>query len=341
MGSSDDDGDLDLFIGGRSVPFFYGIPADSYLLENDGNGHFTRVVNQSTNMLNRLGMVTDATLADLDGDGRKELVVVGRWMPVKIFKLSKEKISDVSKDWGMDKSNGWYNTVVAEDLNNDGKMDLLIGNHGLNTRFHASIDEPIELLVNDFDNNGRFEQVISMYSDGKKYPFVQLKELARQLPAVSQRYSNFNDYKNDETDAVFSEEIQEKGQVLATYNLASGIYFNTGMKLIFEKLPMRAQLSPVYTIKTGDFDNDGNLDIVLGGNFNESKPEVGTYNANFGTLFLGRGNGELQFIPNSEAGFRIGGNIRDVEEVQIGSKIVLFFTRNNHEIYTIEYGKKQ
>ena len=323
------------------MPFFYGIPADSYLLENDGNGHFTRIVNQSTNMLNRLGMVTDATLADLDGDGRNELVVVGRWMPVKIFKLSKGKISDVSSAWGMEKSDGWYNTVVAEDLNNDGKLDLLVGNHGLNTRFQASQDEPIELLVNDFDNNGRFEQVISMYSDGKKYPFVQLKELINQLPGFSRRYASFNDYKNEETDAVFSDEIQEKGQVLKSYNLASGIYLNNGKKLIFEKLPMRAQLSPVYIIKTGDFDSDGNVDIILGGNFSESKPEVGTYNANFGTLFLGRGNGELQFIPNSEAGFRIGGNIRDVEEVQIGSKNVLVFTRNNHEICTIEYGKKQ
>jgi len=337
----DDDGDLDLFVGGRSVPFFYGIPADSYLIENDGKGQFTRIVNESTEVLNWLGMVTDATLADLDGDGRKELVVVGRWMPVKIFKFSKGKIEDVSTAWGMKNTNGWYNTVVAEDLNNDGKMDLLVGNHGLNTRFHATPEEPIELLVNDFDNNGTFEQVISMYSDGKKYPFVQLKELATQIPSVSQRYTSFNDYKSDETDAVFSDEIREKGQVLKTYNLASGIYFNIGKKLIFENLPMRAQLSPVYAIKTGDFDHDGNIDIIIGGNFSESKPEVGTYHASFGALFEGKGNGQFEFVPNFRAGFRIEGNIRDVAEVQIGNKSVLVFTRNNREIYIIEYGKKK
>ena len=180
-----------------------------------------------------------------------------------------------------------------------------------------------------------------MYSGGKQYPFVQLKELTQQMPFVSQKYHSFNDYKYDETDAIFSEEIQKKGQVFKTCNLATGIFFNNGNKLTFNKLPMRAQISPVYAIKTGDFDSDGNPDFILGGNFSESKPEVGTYNANFGTLFQGRGNGHFQFIPNSKAGFRIDGDVRDVEEVKIGSKNVLIFTRNNREIYTIEYDEKQ
>jgi len=337
----DGDGDKDLFIGGRSVPFYYGVPADSYLLENDGHGVFKRVVNESTNMLNRLGMVTDATLADMDGDGTDELVVVGRWMPIKIFKISNGIISDISNDWDLDKSNGWYNTVEAEDLNGDGRIDLLVGNHGLNTRFQASINEPIELLVNDFDNNGSFEQIISMYSKDKQYPFVQLKELAMQLPAVAQRYTSFNDYKHDETAAVFPKEMQKKGFVMETFNLATGIYINNGKKLIFEKLPTRAQFSPVYAFKTGDFDNDGKVDIILGGNFNESKPEVGTYNASFGALFKGLGEGLFKFIPNSEAGFRIEGNIRDIEELQIENKKVLVFTRNNFRIFTIEYDTKK
>lgn len=336
----DDDGDLDLFVGGRSVPFYYGIPADSYLIVNDGKGQFTAIKDASTKVLNRLGMVTDATLADLDGDDKNELIVVGRWMPVKIFKFNKGKIMDVSDSWEMNNTDGWYNTVVADDLNNDGKMDFLVGNHGLNTRFHTTEEEPIELLVNDFDNNGYYEQIISMYSDGKKYPFVQLKELAEQIPTVAQRYSSFDDYKRDETDAIFSDEIRAKTKVFTTFNLSTGVFINNGKTMTFEKLPMRAQLSPVYAIKTLDYDHDGNKDILIGGNFSESKPEVGTYHASFGALFHGIGDGKFQFVPNSKAGFKIEGNIRDVKEIKIGNKNVLVVTRNNHEIYKIEYNEK-
>lgn len=337
----DGDGDKDLFVGGRSVPFYYGVPANSYLLENNGSGVFTTIVNESTAVLNRLGMVTDATLADIDGNGIEELVVVGRWMPIRIFSISDGLLTEISDDWGLDKTNGWYNTVTADDLNNDGKIDLLVGNHGLNTRFKASSKEPINLLVNDFDNSGTYEQIVSMYYGGKQYPFVQLKELATQLPSISQRYTSFNDYKSDETDAIFPGELRAKGYVLETFNLATGVYINNGKKLIFEKLPMRAQLSPVYALKTGDFDGDGKVDIMLGGNFSESKPEVGTYNANFGALFKGLGKGGFQFIPNSKAGFRIEGAVRDIEDVRIGDSNVLLFTRNNTKIYSIEYVKQQ
>ena len=336
----DGDGDKDLFVGGRSVPFYYGVPANSHLLENNGSGVFTTIVNESTAVLNRLGMVTDATLADIDGNGIEELVVVGRWMPISIFSISDGLLTEISDDWGLDKTNGWYNTVTADDLNNDGKIDLLVGNHGLNTRFKASGKEPINLLVNDFDNSGTYEQIVSMYYGGKQYPFVQLKELATQLPSISQRYTSFNDYKNDETGAIFPPEMQAQGNVLWAYNLASGSLINQGNKLKFEKLPMQAQLSPVYAMHTGDFNNDGNIDIVLGGNFNQSKPGVGTYNASFGTFFRGIGNGAFKFVPNSQAGFRIDGAVRDIEDIRIGNSNVLIFTRNNREIYTIEYGEK-
>lgn len=336
----DSDGDLDLFVGGRSVPFYYGIPADSYLLENDGEGYFTNINDTYSQILKPLGMVTDATLADLDGDSNKELIVVGRWMPVKVFDFTPEDLVDVSEKWGLEKTDGWYNTVSSSDVNNDGKPDLLLGNHGLNTRFHASREEPLELLVSDFDNSGTYEHIISMYSDGKKYPFVQLKELAHQIPVIAQRYSSFNDYKYDETDNLLSEKSSNGVQKFNTYTLASGIFYNTGSKLEFKKLPTKAQLAPTYAIKTIDYDGDGNKDLLLGGNFRESKPEVGTYLASFGTLLRGMGNGDFEYVPNSSAGFQIKGNIRDIEEVKIENKNVLVFTRNNREIYKMEYVEK-
>ena len=332
----DQDHDMDLFVGGRLTPSYYGVPSNSYMLENDGKGSFSRV---SSEVLNQLGMVTDATLADLDMDNVPELVVVGRWMPIKIFSISDGELMDVSDDWIPYDSHGWYNTVEAEDLNRDGMIDLIIGNHGLNSRFKASVDEPIELLVNDFDNSGTYEQIVSMYFEGKQYPFVQLKELASQLPQVAQRYQRFSDYKLDETHTLFPEEIQQQGFVLNTKNLASGILINQGRRLTFQKLPVRGQFFPIHAIKTGDFNGDGYTDIIVGGNFNQSKPEVGTYNAGFGTFFKGSANGVLHFVPNAEAGFRIDGAIRDIEEVKIGNKNVLIFARNNQEVYCIEYAK--
>jgi hypothetical protein len=336
----DGDGDLDLFVGGRLLPFYYGVPADSYLLQNDGAGVFTRVSDATTSALNQLGLVTDATLADVDGDNREELIVVGRWMPVKVFKLSESGVKDISSDWIPEKSDGWYNTVEAKDLDGDGKIDLIVGNHGLNSRFKATADEPISLLVNDFDNSGTYEQVISMYADGKQYPFVQLKDLAAQLPQMAQRYQSFKDYQHDQTNAVFPEELQKRGFVLQAYNLASGILINQGSKFQFELLPARAQFSPVYAIKTGDFNHDGFIDIITGGNFSHSKPEVGTYHAGFGALFKGLGNMTFEFVPNATAGFSIQGDIRDIEEINIGSKNVLLFARNNDSIYSVKYVKR-
>ncbi|MDH3710876.1 MAG: VCBS repeat-containing protein, partial [Cyclobacteriaceae bacterium] len=303
----DHDGDLDLFVGGRSVPFYYGVPCDSYLLKNDGIGNFT---DQSFELLKQLGLVTDATLADLDGDGNKELIVVGQWMPIKVFQISSGVMSDVSEQWGLDNSHGWYHTVEAADLNQDGRVDLVVGNHGLNSRFHASAEEPISLQVNDFDNNGTFEQIISMYIGGKEYPFVQLKELASQLPSIAQRYSSFNDYKHEEMSVLFPPELLAKGHVSQVFNLASGIYYNEGKQFAFEKLPARAQLSPVYAIVVEDFTGDGIADLLLGGNFSQSKPEVGTYQASYGTLLKGISNGQFRFMPNLETGLRVEGDIR-------------------------------
>jgi hypothetical protein len=310
------------------------------LLENDGNGFFKNINDQYSETLTSLGLVTDATLVDLDGDGNNELIVVGRWMPIKIFKFTREKLVDVSSKWGMDNTEGWYNTVFTADFNNDGQQDVLVGNHGLNSRFRASPEEPLEILINDFDNNGAYEHIISMYSDGVKYPLAQLRELTQQIPFFAQSLTKFSDYKNVETDDLFTGELLAKTLKFKTTNLASGIFYNTGSELQFSKLPTRAQLSPVYAVKTLDFDSDGNIDILLGGNFAESKPEVGQYQAGFGTLLRGLGNGTFRFVPNSEAGLKIRGNIRDIEEVIVGNKNVFVFTRNNRELYKTVYVEK-
>ena len=337
----DMDGDLDLFIGGRSVPYYYGIPANSYLLENNGLGVYKNVTDQKAAALNRIGMVTDATLADLNADNSPELVVVGRWMPITVFSIKNGQLEDVSRQWELEESNGWYNVVKAADLNNDGRDELIVGNHGLNSRFWASMEAPIRLLVNDFDNNGTFEQIISMNSGEEWYPFVQLKDLSMQLPAARQRYPRFNDYKWATTEDVFPRDPQNKDYTLSAYNLATGIYMNNGGKLTFHELPIHAQLSPTYAIYTDDFNGDGLMDIIFGGNFSESKPEAGTYQACYGALFQGQENGDFKFVPAIKSGIRIDGDIRDIEEIIIDGKRIVLFTRNNREIYLIEYNEEK
>ncbi len=332
----DSDGDLDLFVGGRSVPFYYGVPCDSYLLENDGKGSYK--VSEAA-ALAQLGMVTDATASDLNDDGQQELIVVGKWMPVKVFSFVNGSINDISTRWGLEDTQGWYHTVQSADLNGDGRIDLLLGNHGLNTRFHASPSEPVQLMVNDFDNNGTFEQVISMYIDGKPYPFVQLKELAGQLPAAAQRYSSFNDYKYDHTELLFPSEVVQKGSLSKAVNLASGVYFNSGNAFEFKPLPTRAQISPIYAFHVEDFNHDGTMDIFLGGNFSQSKPEVGSYRASYGALLEGDAQGSFQFVPSKKSGLKLSGDIRNFTTIDVGSKKIMVIARNNNDLLLTEINK--
>ena len=292
------------------------------------------IVPKEAHTANSLGTEREGNGVVIDSNGL--ILTIG----YLILEAESIEVIDVSKELGLEYTDGWYNTVRASDFNNDGNIDLLVGNHGLNSRFRASRQEPIELLVGDLDNSGTYEQIISMYSNGKKYPFVQLKELAKQIPIIAQRYSSFNDYKYDETNNIFPEETLNNVKRFYSYNLASGIFFNMDSKMSFKKLPAKAQFSPIYAVQVLDFNDDENLDILLGGNFIEAKPEVGTYMASFGTLLQGIGDGQFRYISNSNAGFKIRGNIRDIEELEIGNKKVIVFTRNNHEIYKVEYVEK-
>ena len=257
-------------------------------------------------------------------------------MPVKIFSFKKGLITDVSDQWLNDDTHGWYNTVEAHDLDKDGNMDIIVGNHGLNTRFHATKEEPIQLLINDFDNNGTMDQVISMSFDGVYYPFVQLKELATQLPSVAQRYRSFNEYKNDATASLFNQELLKKGRTSKVVNLSSGIFFNRSNQLAYTQLPMRAQLAPIYTINCMDFNQDGAVDILLAGNFTQSKPEVGTYQGNYGVLMLGDNSGNFHFVPNQISGFNVTGDVRDIVTMKIGSKTIMITARNNNNLVLTE-----
>ena len=337
--SSDDidkDGDLDLFIGTRLNPGSYGTQTQNFVLLNDGNGIFANVTDQYLSS-NNLEMVTDSEFVDIDNDGVNELVVVGEWMPILVFKISNNKFLDISDSLGLSKTNGLYNEIHSADLNNDGYKELILGNYGLNSMFKASIDKPLTLYVNDFDRNGRSEQILGMYYGDNLYPIVQLKDLWMQLPYLKKEYLKFESYKNKKMIDLLDESAMEGTKILEVYNLASLVLRNeSGIKFEVDTLPFMAQISSIYSILSEDINNDGYNDLILGGNLSEIKPEFGPSKSSYSSLFFGNKDGKFEYINSNKSGIFIDGDLRDLTKIKINKKDSYIFALNNSEIKILE-----
>ncbi len=190
----DKDGDVDLFVGSRSVPGAYGWSPDQLLLENDGKGHFKDVTDKRMKDLKNIGMVTDALWIDYDKDGDHDLILVGEWMKVCILKNENGIFTDATDAAGLSQTSGWWNCIRAADIDSDGDMDLIGGNLGLNSMLKASVNEPVEMYLNDFDNNGIPDPIICSYEDGISYPIASLDEIAQQIAGVKKKFSHYSDF---------------------------------------------------------------------------------------------------------------------------------------------------
>lgn len=332
----DGDGDQDLFVGSRIRPGLYGVPADSYLLLNDGKGNFTDSEDEN---LKDLGMVTGAVWADLDGDGKAELVVVGEWMEPKAFLFSGGKLQPFELDFqagpqvqsGIEGDkvdlHGWFNAVTSADLNGDGKQDLLLGNHGLNSRFRATPEEPVIMHVNDFDQNGKAEQIVSTYENGKAYPMPLLHDLVKQMPGLRKRYLKYSSFGDQTMEDIFSKDVLDRSVIQRATEMRSLVLLNKGGgEFSVSYLPMRAQEFPIYAISADDFDGDGDLDVLLGGNFYYAKPEVGRYDAGRGLVLMNDGNGRFNSLSAAQSGVKVPGEIRDIVKIGKGAYLL---GRNN------------
>lgn len=325
----DGDGDMDLFVGTRLLAFSYGVPVDSYLLINDGKGNFSEQAGKIAPALKKVGMVTDAEWADVDRDGDPDLIIVGEWMGVKVLINNKTKFSE-SKATGLEKSEGWWNCIEAADLDKDGDVDFVVGNHGLNSRFRASVEKPVTMWVSDFDQNGTIEQVITTYNGDRSYPMALRHDLISQIPSLKKKFLKYESYKDATISDIFTpEQLAKSGKLQAT-NFASVILLNDGKgRFIMEALPVEAQLAPVYAILIDDIDKDGQLDLLMGGNLYNVKPEAGRYDASFGTYLKGDGKGKFSTILNRYSGLKIEGEVRDIKKIKVGSNEVIMITRNN------------
>ena len=326
----DGDGDLDLFVGGRLSTVAYGLPVNSYLLQNDGKGNFTDVTQRIAKGLYGIGMVTDGLFADVDGDQDPDLILVGEYMPVRVFINEGGHFNDRTVASGLDKTNGWWNKVKAADVDHDGDLDLIAGNHGLNSRFRASIDKPVCMYVSDFDQNGSVEQIICNFVGDKSYPMVLRHDLVAQMPALKKKYLKYDSYKDQTITDVFSVEQVRAAEKLEVYYLSSSVFLNNG-KGVFETkaLPMEAQVSPVYGIAVEDINRDGHDDLLLGGNLYRVKPEAGRYDASYGCVLIGDGRGNFSAQAPMESGFKVDGEVRDILNLKGKSDDIILVTRNN------------
>ena len=334
----DRDGDLDLFVGIRMIPGFYGLSTNGYILNNNGKGKFTNVTEQIAPELTNLGMITDVLWLDYDRDQDDDLIIVGEWMPITFFENQQGRFRKTDNVLNNSHTEGWWNCLKAGDFDMDGDMDLVVGNHGLNSRFEASKEKPIQLYIKDFDLNGTPDPVICQFNGDKAYPLALRHDLLMQLPGLKKKYLKYSDYKDQTIEDIFTEK-QLSGSVIKTaYNLNTSLLINSGDgTFLMEALPLAAQFSPTYGILVEDFDKDDYPDILLGGNLYGVKPEVGRYDASYGLMLKGRGDNTFETIFSRESGFFVKGEVRDIMTLNVEGKTLVLVTRNNEQMQVFEY----
>ena len=306
----DGDGDTDLFVGGRVVPGQYPVAPRSHLLRNDG-GRFTEVTAELAPALERPGLVTDAAWTDIDGDGRPDLVVVGEWMPVLVMRNDGSTLSDIGTDLGLARSNGWWSSVEADDLNGDGRPDLVLGNLGLNYKYRASAEEPFQVYSDDLNGDGSRDIVLAYYNDGTCYPVRGRQCSSQQIPEIADKFKDYNSFAGSPLDRVYDPARLDSALHLQAYTFASSVLLSrTGGGHTLVALPVEAQFSSVNGIVIGDWNGDGHKDLVLAGNLWESEVETMRNDAGIGCLLLGDGGGGFSPVPVTRSGFFAPGDVK-------------------------------
>jgi hypothetical protein len=338
-GDVDGDGDLDLFIGSRLVPGKYPTTPQSYLLINDGKGNFSDGTANANAALSHVGMVTDAVWLDVNNDKQQDLVVVGDWMPIKVFVNNKGKLEDASANYIKFPSNGWWNRILVADMDGDGDKDLVIGNLGNNAQFRASEKEPVRMYYKDFDGNGSVDPIFCYYIDGMEYPALSRDDLMEQLPGLKKKFLKYSAYATATVKDLFDEQTLRDAGVLSANTLNTVYLQNDGTSgFTVKQLPVEAQYAPVYAMAAVDANKDGKMDLVLAGNNVWTRIRFSRYDANHGLLLLGDGKGSFTYVPQPQSGFKIRGDVRSMTVIDDGKNTRLVFGVNNAKpkIYSLQ-----
>jgi hypothetical protein len=267
---------------------------------------------------------------DVNGDKSSDLVVVGEWMPIKVFLNQKGTLADKSTSFVHFPSSGWWNRLAAKDLDGDGDTDLVAGNCGLNNQFHPTSTEPMNMYYKDFDNNGSVDPIMCYFISGVSYPAASRDDLTDQLPALKKKFLAYKDYAGATIEGLFTKDQLKDASVLKAEMMETVYLENTGNEgFVPHVLPIEAQYSPVYGITTIDANNDGKMDLLLAGNNTWTRIKFGRYAANHGQLLVNMGRGQFKYIPQFESGLNLQGNVRSLAKVQTRDNVQIICGFNN------------
>ncbi|MDN3686763.1 VCBS repeat-containing protein [Cyclobacterium jeungdonense] len=329
----DKDGDQDLFVGGRVVPGQYPKTPDSYFLVNDGQGKFNDQTAEIFPELNKMGMVTDAQVLDLNGDGWEDFVVVGDWMPISVFiNLQGKGFENKTKDFFDQPLSGMWSALQAADFDEDGDLDLIAGNFGLNSQLKASDAEPLTLVYSDFDGNGSVDPIMVHYIKGEPYPYMSRDELLDQMYGMRSKFTDYESFAEAKLGDIFSDQQLENAEKLMINELRTVYLESQNGSFKVHELPREAQFAPVNAIGVLDYNEDGNLDVVLGGNQNTTRLRLGVMDANFGQLYEGNGNGGFTYISSPDSGLTFSGDVKSLEVIDLSYLKILLVGINNQGV---------
>ncbi|MCX6206660.1 MAG: VCBS repeat-containing protein [Bacteroidetes bacterium] len=324
----DHDGDLDLFVGSRNYPYRYGTNPPSYIFLNDGKGHFVDATSKIAPTFSNLGMITDAVWADVTGDGKEELIIVGDWMEPKIFEYKQQVLQEIKTN--LSDMFGWWHAIKVADLDGDGKNDLIIGNMGENGYLHPDTETPVKLWMNDYDMNGNLEKILTQTVEGKDVTVFLKHDLEEQIPSLKKQNLKHEVFARKSVQELFAKNLIESSAVKKVNYCRSIIAWNEGNgHFKIEPLPAIVQFSSVNAIYCADVNSDGKKDIVVGGNEFGFPPQFGRIDASYGMVLLNQGNRKLEPINYSESGLEVVGQIRDIKPITIHSQPYLLFLRNS------------
>lgn len=325
----DHDGDLDLFVGSRVIPGKYPETPKNMLLINDGKGFFTNKIEAIAPTLEAIGMVTDALWYDINKDGKAELIVCGEWMKIRCFENNGSTFFDATNTYFPESLEGWWNRLALADFDADGDMDLVAANWGNNSQIHVNEKEPATLCYGDFDKNGSVDPFVSCFVQGKSFPMASRDELTDQMVSLRQRFPNYESYSEVTINEILTSEQLKLSKQLKASTFETVWFENKNGGFIKHSLPIQANYAPVYAIGTADYTNDGNLDILLAGNIEQTRIKIGKIDANYGVLLTGDGKGNFTYIPQLDSGLIVNGCVRDIISIQSKEVKRVIFSVNN------------